>query len=102
MSDIEFIDGLIVKAPHPKAPEYVKAAISIQPAKLAEWLAMHQGEEWVNVQVKESRGGKWYASVDTWKPDADRKPCAPAGGAPHASAPPPADNDGFEDDDIPF
>jgi single-strand DNA-binding protein len=31
-----------------------------------------------------------------------RGPGAPAGGAPHASAPPPADNGGFEDDDIPF
>lgn len=89
----DFVDGLIVKAPHPKAPGYVKAAISIQPAKLAAWLAKHQSEEWVNVQVKESRGGKWYAAVDTWKPQAKRE----------ASAPASVQVDGeFIDDSIPF
>lgn len=92
--DIEFVDGLIVKKPHERAPDYVKAAISIQPAKLSEWLAQHQGEEWVNVQVKESRGGKWYAAVDTWKPQAKRE--APVANADRSKP------DEFIDDSIPF
>ncbi len=96
MSDVEFVGGLIVKKPHPKAPDYVKAAISIQPTKLAAWLAQHQGEEWVNVQVKESRGGKWYASVDTWKPNAERSPSNSVKDCPQA------DQGSFEDDSIPF
>lgn len=95
MSDIEFVDGLIVKAPHERAPDFVKGSISIQPEKLAAWLAQHQGEEWVNVDVKESRGGKWYASVNTYKRE-----------EPRASKPvkdcPQADQGGFTDDDIPF
>ena len=65
--DIEFVKGLIVKAPHANAPDFVKAAISIKVADLTEWLS-DRNEEWINVDVKESRGGKWYAAVSTFKP----------------------------------
>jgi hypothetical protein len=68
--NIEFVDGLIVKAPNPKAPDFVKASISIKVADLGVWLrAKHKaGEEWVNIDVKESKAGKWYAAVSTYKP----------------------------------
>jgi hypothetical protein len=68
--EIQFVDGLIVKAPHENAPSFVKASISIKVADLGNWLrAKHKaGEEWVNVDVKESKGGKWYAAVSTFKP----------------------------------
>lgn len=72
MSDIEFVDGLIVKAPHPKAPSFVKARISIKVAELRAWLD-GKTDEWVNVDVKESKGGKWYAAVSNFKPK-DEKP----------------------------
>lgn len=65
--DIEFVNGLIVKAPHANAPDFVKAAISIKVADLTEWLS-GRNEEWINVDVKESRGGRWYASVSNFKP----------------------------------
>lgn len=65
--DIEFVNGLIVKAPHANAPDFVKAAISIKVADLTEWLS-DRNEEWINVDVKESRGGRWYASVSNFKP----------------------------------
>lgn len=65
--DIEFVNGLIVKAPHANAPDFVKAAISIKVADLIEWLS-GRDEEWINIDVKESRGGKWYAAVSTFKP----------------------------------
>ena len=67
MDDIEFVDGLIVKAPHPKAPSFVKARISIKVAELKAWLD-GKTDEWVNVDVKESKAGKWYAAVSTFKP----------------------------------
>lgn len=68
--EIEFVNGLIVKEPHENAPDYVKANISIKVADLGQWLREQYkaGNEWVNVDVKESRGGKWYASVSTFKP----------------------------------
>jgi hypothetical protein len=63
--DMEFVDGLIVKPPHEKAPDFVKAQISIKVEDLGVWLrAKHKaGEQWVNLDVKVSKGGKWYASV---------------------------------------
>lgn len=68
--DIEFVDGMIVKPPHEKAPSFVKAQISIKVEDLGMWLrAKHKaGEEWVNIDVKEAKSGKWYASVSTYKP----------------------------------
>ena len=74
--EIEFVDGLIVKAPHAKAPDFVKASISIRVEALGLWLrAKHKaGEEWVNLDVKESKGGKWYAAVSTYKPKEEKKP----------------------------
>ena len=99
--DIEFVDGLHVKAPHANAPGFVKAAISIKVEDLGVWLrAKHKaGEEWVNIDVKESKGGKWYAAVSTFKPK-------PKEEAPQPRQQPPAQKTGGKfddmDDDLPF
>jgi hypothetical protein len=68
--EIEFVDGLIVKKPHEKAPDFVKASISIKVEDLGKWLRAKYkaGEEWVNIDVKEAKSGKWYAAVSTFKP----------------------------------
>lgn len=71
--EIEFVDGLLVKAPHPKAPDYVKASISIKVEDLGKWLRAKyksslENEGWINIDVKESKGGKWYAAVSNFKP----------------------------------
>ena len=68
MDDIEFVDGLFIKAPNPKAPDFVKASISIKPAELIAWLEPRKNEEWINLDVKASRAGKWYAAVSNFKP----------------------------------
>ena len=65
--ELEFVKGLIVKSPDANAPDFVKAAISIKVAELSEWLDGHD-EEWINIDVKESKAGKWYAAVSTFKP----------------------------------
>lgn len=98
---IQFVDGLIVKPPHANAPDYVKAAISIKRQELAAWLAS-QGDDWINVQVKEAKSGKWYAAVDTWKPAGKG---GGSGGEAKGAKPrrqEPAVNVPFPDDDIPF
>jgi hypothetical protein len=71
--EIEFVDGLIVKAPNPKAPDFVKASISIKVEDLGKWLrAKYKGslesDGWINIDVKESKAGKWYAAVSNFKP----------------------------------
>lgn len=78
MSDeIQFVKGLLVKAPHERAPDFVKASISIKVAELQEWLSTQSGE-WVNIDVKEARSGKWFAAVNTFKPKSDApKPSKP-------------------------
>ena len=93
MSDKEFVPGLFAKAPHEKAPDFVKCGISIKVKDLGNFLREKNaaGDEWVNIQVKESQGGKWYAEVDKWEP----KQSAPSG---QQSAPPADDFD----EQIPF
>lgn len=68
MSEKKFIGGLLVKAPSDKAPDYVKARLSIKREELIAWLQTEHGE-WINADIKESQNGKWYAAVDDWKPN---------------------------------
>lgn len=106
-SDIQFVGGLIAKSPHDKAPEYVKARLSIKVKDLQDWLATQSGE-WVNVDIKEARSGKWYAAVDDWKPESrqgNTSSSGSRGGAPQRQRPAMATQapmDDFADDDIPF
>lgn len=92
--EIEFVNGLIVKAPHQNAPDFVKASISLKVTDLILWL-QGRSEDWVNVDVKESKGGKWYASVSTFKPKSRDE------GTTKAQANKPSASVDF-DDDIPF
>lgn len=92
MADIQFIDGLIVKAPNDRAPDYVKAKLSIKRAELIDWLRKQDGE-WINADIKVSQAGKWFAAVDTWKPDGQRQ-------QPRQSSRQPAYED--DSDSIPF
>ena len=95
--EIEFVKGLIVKPPRDGAPDFVKASLSIKIEELLDWLGDREGD-WVNIDVKEAKSGKWYAAVNTWKPDGKRED-APKGGG--RGNPAPADDD-FPDDDLPF
>lgn len=67
MVDKVFVNGLMAKKPKENAPEWVKCNLSLKREDLIAWLA-EQSDEWINVQVCESKGGKWYAEVDSWKP----------------------------------
>lgn len=98
MADIEFIDGLNAKAPNQNAPEYVKAKISIKREPLIAFLQQREGE-WINAEIKESKGGKWYVAIDSWKPNSDGQSDRPPQRQDSRQAP--AD-DGFADDSIPF
>lgn len=66
--NIEFVTGLVIKKPHENAPDFVKCGLSIKRDELIKWLTAKNGL-WVNVQIKESRNGNWYAAVDNWKPN---------------------------------
>ena len=85
------------KAPHPNAPDFVKVKVSIKREELLSWLSTRT-DEWINIDVKEARSGKWYASVDNWQPNAaaTSEPAQTAG-----TPQPPMPEEDF-DDDIPF
>lgn len=70
MSEKEFVNGLIVKAPHQQAPDFVKCQISIKRKDLGNWLRS-KDDEWINLDVKVAQNGKWYAEVNNWKPKQD-------------------------------
>lgn len=105
MSEKKFIGGLLVKAPNQGAPSYVIAKLSIKREELIAWLQTEQGE-WINADIKTSQGGKWYASVDDWRPNQGGGSGGSRGGAPQRERTPRAtDNvpmDDFVDDAIPF
>ena len=88
-NDVEFVDGLIVKAPPENSPDFVKGSISIKRKDLGNWLRKRT-EDWINLDIKVSKKGVWYASVNTWKPEKKDSPQQPAD---------PTDD---LDDDIPF
>jgi len=90
MGDIVFLDGLIVKKPE-GAPDFVIAKLSIKREELITFLQNQEGD-WLNADIKESKAGKFYAALDTWKPDGQR------------ATPPTSDNRTSEDpnDTIPF
>ena len=103
-TDAKFIPGLFFKPPHDNAPDFVMAKGSIKIADLIQFLQRQEGE-WVNFDLKRSREGKPYASIDDWKPE-DTGNGTPRQSAPRptqrpapATAPPADDFDGGE---IPF
>jgi hypothetical protein len=105
MSDIEFIDGISVKDPRPKAPDFVICSGGIRRLALIEYLQQQDGD-YVNFQIKRSKKGGLYVQRDNWKPASAQKPDVAPGGPsanPEAGAGNPANNTGGEfDDDIPF
>ena len=97
--DKTFVDGLIVKR-HPNAPDFVKASLSFKMEEFTAFARQHHKDKWLNVQIKESKGGKLYAELDTWEPNQT----GAGAGTPGAAQPSPAaPNTGdIDEDSIPF
>ena len=79
MPEAIFPEGISVRDPHEKAPDFVRGRISMKKDELIPWLEKQEGE-WVNCDIKRSKGGQLYLQVATWKP---KTPTAP-----HASEEP--------------
>lgn len=93
----KFVDGLRVYAPRDNAPDFVKANMVINVSELQAWLAQRSGE--VRIDIKESRGGKYYASENDYKPEGQRQQSQPK---PAQEPVPESTGGGFDDDKIPF
>jgi hypothetical protein len=65
MAENIFVNGMIVKKPQENAPDFVKMNISIKTEDMVKFLEEHtKGDGWCNITVKESREGKYYASLN--------------------------------------
>ena len=69
MSDMKFLNGILVKAPRDGAPDFVKGSISIKREELLTSLSSLT-DEWIKLDIKVSKKGTWYCSIDDWKPSA--------------------------------
>lgn len=93
MADKQFIEGFSYKAPREGAPDFVKGAISLNVARFTEWFETwkqnNPEEAWINIDIKESKGGNLYGELNTYKKSGmTEKPAAL--------------NDDIPADDLPF
>jgi hypothetical protein len=70
-----FADGFLFKR-NEKAPDFVVGSISVKVEEATAFLKQHAKNGWVNLQVKNSQGGKYYIELDTFEPKAQAQ--APA------------------------
>jgi hypothetical protein len=78
MSDEKiFANGLIFKAPREGAPDFVKGSLSIKVQEFIEFIefleAFVKPDGWLNIDIKESRGGKLYCELNTYSREAPRE-----------------------------
>ena len=67
--DTIFADGLFFELPSANAPSFIKGKLSINVPEFIKFLNNHQNKgRYVNIDLKESKGQKGYAVLDTWKP----------------------------------
>lgn len=72
-----FAEGLFFNPPREGAPDFVKGQLSIEPKKFVEFLraqVKHINEKgYIKLDILQSRDGlKYYAAVNTWKPEAKK------------------------------
>ena len=87
------VNGMIIKAPHANAPDFVKCGISIKIDEFITYLKTHDNNGWVNLDMKKSKEGKLYVSLNDWKPDTQQE---------YSPKTDPRHSGTFEDSNIPF
>src|SRR3954454_11704061 len=66
-----FAQGMMFKPPHANAPAFVLGGLSIKVDEFIAFLQAHNTNSgWINIDIKESKGGKWYCELNTYKPEA--------------------------------
>lgn len=69
MTDKTFADGLRVDR-NEKAPDFVICQLGVNVATFTDFLTKHQKQSgWVNLDVKKSKNGKYYAELNDWTPE---------------------------------
>lgn len=64
-----FADGFIFKR-NETAPEFVIGGISVKVDEATKFLSLNAKNGWVNLDVKQSKAGKYYMELNTFEPKA--------------------------------
>lgn len=62
-----FIDGMIVKKPPEKAPDFIKATFAVKVADFINFAKKHEVRGWLNFNLKESKEGRYYLALDVFQ-----------------------------------
>lgn len=62
-----FVDGLIFKV-RENAPDFVKGSLSVKVKEFTKFIQDNNNNGWVNIDLKQSKGGKYYAELNTYNP----------------------------------
>ena len=69
--DKEFIGGFWANEPR---VDFIKCSINIKKKEFVDWLQKQDpNDEYVKIDVKVGKTGKWYAEKNTWKPPKPRE-----------------------------
>lgn len=64
-----FIDGMSVRRPSEKAPDFIKANISVNVEKFIKFANEHKNVKgWIDIDLKKSKEGKLYLALNEFKP----------------------------------
>ena len=55
------------------APDFVIGKVAIKVADALTFIKEHDSKGWVNLDIKQSKGGKYYMELDTWQPKIEEK-----------------------------
>jgi hypothetical protein len=97
MQQKNFITGMRFSAPREKAPEWCKGTISVNIEEFVAYARANQDSRgWLNIDVKESKGGNLYCELNTYGRKKNEAPEIPI------TDPLPPDEDEIQIEDIPF
>ena len=63
-----FIDGIIFKPPRENAPPFVRGSLSVKVQEFTKFCQEHQKNNWVNIDILKSKGGKTYLALNDFVP----------------------------------
>lgn len=62
-----FINGMGIKKPSAKAPDCIKASISVNIESFVKFATEHQVNGWLNIDIKQSKAGQLYLALNQYK-----------------------------------
>jgi len=66
----KLVTGMYYNQPHPNSPDFILGGIAIEPKAFTQWMRENyeKGEKYIKIDIKMSKAGKPYLSLNTYKP----------------------------------